>query len=106
MSIFGSIIVCDFEYEVAAGEMPRPLCMVATVLDEKLEPVREIRLWRGEFGAAPPFAIGPDSLFVAYAAAPAELACFLQLSWAFPTHVFDQHTAYLAASNFLRRRDD
>ena len=35
------------------------LCMVAYVLDEHLQHVRTIRLWRGEFGTAPPFDIGP-----------------------------------------------
>jgi hypothetical protein len=59
---FGSIVVCDFEYEVEGGEyglqygdLPQPLCMVAHVLDEHLRHVRAIRLWRGEFGQAPPF---------------------------------------------------
>jgi hypothetical protein len=97
---FGSIIVCDFEYEVAPGDLPNPLCMVAHVLDENLRHVRAVRLWRGEFGPAPPFDVGPDALFVAYSAW-AELTCFQVLGWKFPTHVFDCHTAYLAASNVL-----
>jgi hypothetical protein len=29
------------------------------------------------------------------------LACFKVLGWSFPIHVFDLHTAYLAASNIL-----
>jgi hypothetical protein len=62
--------------------------------------VRTIRLWRGEFGPAPPFDVGPDSLFVAYSAW-AEMTCFKVLGWPFPVHIFDQHTAYLAASNIL-----
>ena len=57
-------------------------------------------MWRGEFGSAPPFDIGDDSLFVAYSAW-AEMTCFKQLDWGFPKHIFDLHTAYLAASNFL-----
>jgi hypothetical protein len=52
---FSSIVVCDFEYEVAPGDLPNVLCMVAYVLDENLRHVRTIRLWRGEFGPAPPF---------------------------------------------------
>ena len=51
------------------------LCMVAHVLDSNLRHVRTIRLWRGEFGAAPPFDTGPDTLFVAYSAW-AEMTCF------------------------------
>jgi hypothetical protein len=29
------------------------------------------------------------------------MTCFKVLCWEFPTHIFDQHTAYLAASNIL-----
>jgi DNA polymerase-1 len=97
---FASIVVCDFEYEAADGELPNVLCMVACVLDENLQHMRTIRLWRGEFGSAPPFDIGPDTLFVAYSAW-AEMTCFMTLGWRFPEHIFDQHTAYLAASNIL-----
>jgi DNA polymerase-1 len=104
---FGTIVVCDFEYEVAGGDyglqpgdLPVPLCMVAHVLDENLRHVRTVRLWRGEFGSAPPFDIGPDTLFVAYSAW-AEMTCFKVLGWPFPAQIFDQHTAYLAASNIL-----
>ena len=74
--------------------------MVAYVLDENLRHVRTIRLWRGEFGTTPPFDIGHDTLFVAYSAW-AEMTCFMVLGWKFPEHIFDQHTAYLAASNIL-----
>jgi DNA polymerase-1 len=97
---FGSIIVCDFEYEVRDGDLPNVLCMVAYMLDENLRHVRIIRLWRGEFGSAPPFDIGSDALFVAYSAW-AELTCFMTLGWQSPVHIFDLHTAYLAASNML-----
>jgi hypothetical protein len=100
MSVFRQTVVIDFEYEIEAGNLPNVLCMVAYVLDEFLRHVRTIRLWRGEFGSTPPFDIGPDSLFVAYSAW-ADMTCFKRLSWKFPTHIFDQHTAYLAASNIL-----
>jgi hypothetical protein len=97
---FRTVVVCDFEYESAPGELPDVLCMVAHVLDEHLRHVHTIRLWRGEFGSRPPFDVGPDALFVAYSAW-AEMTCFAVLGWPFPVHVFDQHTAYLAASNIL-----
>ena len=100
MSNFKTVVVCDFEYEVADGDLPNVLCMVAYVLDENLQHVRTIRLWRDDFGAAPPFDTGPDTLFVAYSAW-AEMTCFSVLGWKFPEHIFDQHTAYLAASNVL-----
>src|SRR5215475_6079436 len=57
-------------------------------------------MWRGEFGPAPPFDVGSNTLFVAYTAW-AEMTCFMTLGWKFPTHIFDLHTAYLAASNIL-----
>ena len=67
------------------------LCMVAYVLDENLQHVRTIRMWRGEFGAAPPFDIGPDTLFVAYSAW-AEMTCFMVLGWKFPdAHLRSAH---------------
>ena len=110
-AIFSHTVVCDFEFETSGGEynlqpgdLPQPLCMVAHVLDEHLRHVRTIRLWRGEFGPRPPFDTGPDTLFVAYAAA-AELTCFQALGWKFPAHVFDQHTAYLATTNVLLPHD-
>jgi DNA polymerase-1 len=99
-SNFGRIIVADFEYEVRDGELPNVLCMVAYELDEHLQFVRTIKLWLDDFGAAPPFDIGNDTLFVAYSAW-AEMTCFMALGWKFPVHIFDQHTAYLAASNIL-----
>ena len=97
---FTQTVVADFEYEVSDGDLPNVLCMVAYVLDENLRHVRTIRLWRGEFGTAPPFDIGPNTLFVAYSAW-AEMTCFKVLNWRFPVHVFDSHTAYLAATNVL-----
>jgi hypothetical protein len=56
--------------------------------------------WRGDFGTASPFDTGPEALFVAYSAW-AEMTCFEVLGWKFPVHVFDLHTAYLAASNVM-----
>jgi DNA polymerase I len=99
---FTQTIVADFEYEIEDGGLPNPLCMVAYVLDEHLRHVRTIRVWREELLASkhPPFDIGPDTLFVAYSAW-AEMTCFKVLGWQFPVHIFDLHTAYLAASNVL-----
>jgi hypothetical protein len=72
------------------------------VLDSKLQHVRTIRMWREGLLdlTRPPFDIGPNTLFVAYSAW-AELTCFKVRSWPFPVHIFDLHTAYLAASNLL-----
>jgi DNA polymerase I len=100
MRHFTTIVVADFEYEVADGELPDVLCLVAYILDENLRLMRKIRMWCGEFGSTPPFDIGPDTLFVAYSAW-AEMTCFEVLGWEFPAHVFDLHTAYLSVSNIL-----
>ena len=102
---FTTVVVCrlrirDVRPSARDGDLPNVLCMVAYVLDENLQHVRTIKMWRGEFGTAPPFDIGPDTLFVAYSAW-AEMTCFMTLGWKFPVHVFDLHTAYLAASNIL-----
>lgn len=95
---FTKIAVVDFEYEVSDGDLPNVLCMVACLLDQNLRHVRTVRLWRGEFGRTSPF--DDSTLFVAYSAW-AEMTCFMTLGWKFPRHVFDLHTAYLAASNIL-----
>ena len=97
---FATINVCDFEYEVTEGDLPNVLCMIVYVLDEHLQHVHTIRMWRGDFGTSPPFDVGADALFVAFSAW-AELTCFMVLGWKFPVHVFDLHTAYLAATNVL-----
>ncbi len=97
---FRRIVVVDFEYEIPDGDLPVVLCMVAFVLDGDLRHIRTTRLWRGDFGSAPPFDIGPDLSIVGYSLW-AEMTCFLTLGWKFPAHVFDLHTAYLATSNIL-----
>ena len=97
---FTTIIVCDFEYEVKDDGLPNVLCMVVYVLNESLQHVRTVKMWRGDFGKAPPFDTGPNALFVAYSAW-AEMTCFMTLGWKFPEHVFDLHTAFLATSNIL-----
>jgi len=99
---FTQFVVADFEYEVSPDDLPNPLCMVAYVLNENLQHIHTIRMWRDQLltSRCPPFDIGPDTLFVAYSAW-AEMTCFKVLGWQFPTHIFDLHTAYLAASNIL-----
>jgi DNA polymerase-1 len=69
---YRAIVIADFEFEFGghatfedasrSGERPRPVCMVA----KELRTGQEWRLWRGEFGPAPPFPVGPDSLLVAF----------------------------------------
>jgi hypothetical protein len=61
VSNFSTVVVCDFEYEVAAGDLPDVLCMVAQVMDENLQHLQTIKLWRGEFSPQPPFDIRPNA---------------------------------------------
>jgi DNA polymerase-1 len=97
---FRNIVVLDFEYEAEDGGLPNVLCLVVYVLNAYLQLVGIIRRWRGEFGAAPPFDIGDDTLVVGYSLW-AEMECFITLGWEFPVHVYDLHTAYLATRNIL-----
>ena len=83
---------------------PNVLCMVAYVLDANLRHVRTIRMWRGEFGSTPPFDIGPDTLFVAYSRLGGNDVLH-GVGLAISRHIFDLHTAYLAASNILLPHD-
>jgi hypothetical protein len=57
---YRSVILCDTEFERGGveGNLSRPVCVVA----KDYLTGREWRLRRGEFGATPPFPIGPESL--------------------------------------------
>jgi hypothetical protein len=78
------------------------LCLVAYILDENLNHVRTVKLWREQLlsSTRAPFDTN-NALFVAYAA-QAELTIFKTRNWAFPKYVYDLHTAYLASSNVLQ----
>lgn len=103
---FRSIVAVDFEFDFGghaspedagrSGERPRPRCMVA----KELRTGQCWRLRRGEFGNAPPFDIGPDTLFVAYYAS-AELGCFRALGWPTPARILDLFTEFRNRTNGL-----
>ena len=61
---------------------------------------RSIRCWQDDFGAAPPFRVDPNVLFVAFYA-PAELSCFLALGWPLPARIVDLYTEFRAETNRL-----
>jgi hypothetical protein len=69
---FPEVWVIDFEFCADAGENPQPVCLVAW----EMRSGRRVRLWRDEFGSAPPYPIGADYLIVAYYAS-AEISCHL-----------------------------
>jgi DNA polymerase I len=103
---YRNIVVADFEFEFGghvsfedasrSGERPRPVCMVA----KELRSGETWRVFRGEFGAVPPFPTGPDTLFVAFYAS-AELGCFRALGWPAPTRILDLFTEFRDRTNGL-----
>jgi DNA polymerase I len=70
------------------------VCLVAW----ELQSGHKLQLWRDEFGAAPPYPIGPDALFVAYYAS-AEIGCHLALGWPVPERVLDLFTEFRNHTN-------
>ena len=84
----------DFEFGAEPGENPEPVCLVAW----ELRGGRKLRLWSDEFGSAPPYPTGLDSLFVAYYAS-AEIGCHLTLGWPVPERVLDLFTEFRNHTN-------
>lgn len=103
---FRHVVTVDFEFEFGghasfddagrSGERPRPVCMVA----KELRSGETWRLWRGEFGPAPPFPIGSDAVVVAYYAS-AEMGCFRALGWPKPANILDLFTEFRDRTNGL-----
>src|SRR6516165_7008250 len=60
IATFREIVAVDFEFTALPGERPDPVCLVA----HELHSGRRFRIWQDEFGPAPPYATGPDVLFV------------------------------------------
>lgn len=92
---FTQVWAVDFEFRADSGERPVPVCLVA---QELLGGGPPIRLWADQFGAIPPYAIGPDSLFVAYYA-PAEMNCHLAIGWPMPENVLDLYAEFRTLTN-------
>jgi len=91
---FREVWVIDFEFYAGVGENPEPVCLVAW----EMRSGRRLHLWRDEFGAAPPYSIGPDALIVAYYAS-AEISCHLALGWPVPERVLDLFTEFRTRTN-------
>src|SRR6516165_10232917 len=91
---FAETVVADFEYAVTAGGRPRPTCLVA----HELTSGRRFRVT--EFGPAPPYATGPNVLFVAYFAS-AELGCYRALGWPMPERILDLYVEFRNKTNGL-----
>jgi DNA polymerase-1 len=91
---FAEIWVVDFEFGAEPGEYPEPVCLVAW----ELRSGRRVRVWKDEFGVAPPYATGPDALFVSYYAS-AEISCHLALGWRVPERVLDLFAEFRNCTN-------
>ena len=93
---FREVWAADFEFVAHPGERPDVVCLVA----RELKSGRVIRLWRDQLGPVPPYAVGPDTLLVAYYAS-AELGCHRALGWPTPARVLDLFTEFRARRNGL-----
>jgi hypothetical protein len=103
---FRYVVPVDFEFEFGghasfddasrSGERPRPVCMVA----KELRSGQTWRLWRGEFGQAPPFPIGHDAVVIAFYAS-AEMGCFRALGWPRPNNILDLFAEFRDRTNGL-----
>jgi DNA polymerase I len=96
LTMFREIVVADFEFTNLPGERPDPVCMVA----HELHSGRRFRIWQDQLGSTPPFATGPDVLFVAYYAS-AELGCYRALGWSMPERILDLFTEFRDRTNGL-----
>jgi len=91
---FRAIWCVDFEYRADPGERFDVQCVVA----RELRSGQIIRRCRDELGAAPPFSIGEDTLFVCFYA-PAELGSFLSLGWPMPANILDLFVEFRHLTN-------
>jgi hypothetical protein len=96
LACYREIWLVDFEFKADPGENPEPVCAVAF----EFRSGRKMRLWRDEFGSAPPYPTNSDTLFVAYYAS-AEIGCHLALGWPVPERVLDLFTEFRNATNGL-----
>jgi DNA polymerase-1 len=95
---FKQIWLVDFEFASTPGSLPAPHTLVA----HEIYSGRTVRLFEEEFTRlkAPPYDIGPTSLFTAYYAS-AELGCHHVLGWADPEHVLDLFIEHRNLTNGL-----
>jgi hypothetical protein len=96
LDAFREIVATDLEFTATTGGRPIPVCLVA----HELRSGRRFRLWQDQLGPTPPYARGPDVLFVAYYAS-AELGCYRVLGWPIPERILDLFTEFRDRTNGL-----
>jgi hypothetical protein len=85
LPFYRQVWAVDFEFQAPPGERPALLCCVA----RELRSGHLVRRWLAEgVPPAPPYDLGPESLFVAYYAS-AEVGCHLALGWPVPSRLLD-----------------
>jgi DNA polymerase I len=93
---FKAVVAVDFEFIATTGDRPVPVCVVA----RELRSGQRWRLWQDQLPSAPPFPVGPDTLFVSYYAS-AEIGCFKVLGWPRPANILDLFTEFRNLTNGL-----
>src|SRR4029453_15658134 len=97
---FREIWCADFEFCQAPGDLPDPVCLVAT----EIRTGRCLRFFKSEIPKTAPYSLGSDSLFVAFAAS-AELLCHIALGWDLPCHVLDLFAEFRNYTNSIDKSD-
>ena len=93
---YQEVWLVDFEFNGNVGDIVQPVCLVA----HEFGSGRTLRLWADQIHrqTVPPYAIGAETLFVAYYAS-AELGCHLALGWALPQNVLDLFAEFRTLTN-------
>lgn len=96
LSDFKEIWLADFEFIMDDGDHPKPVCMVAW----EVRSGKKLRIWQDELRSLPesPCRSGKDTLFIGYYVS-AELGCYLQLGWKFPSCVIDLYPEFKNYTN-------
>ena len=97
---FREIWCVDFEFNQPPGDLPDPICLVAT----EIRTGRWLRFFKDDIPKTAPYFLGNDSLFVAFAA-PADLFCHIALGWKLPCHVFDCFAEFRNCTNSVDKSD-
>jgi hypothetical protein len=96
LNTFREVVAVDFEFIATPGDRPMPVCLVA----HEFRSGRRFHVWRDQLGPVPPYATGPDVLFIAYYAS-AELGCYRVLGWPTPQRILDLFTEFRTRTNGL-----
>jgi hypothetical protein len=94
LSGFDVVVFGDSEFRITLGDRPDPVCACATFLHSD----EQIRVRRDQFGAASPYPVGKNDLFIAFAAA-AELGVHLKQGWALPHNIIDLRVEHIRQNN-------